>query len=407
MLAAAAVQVFPNTILVGGSEHLSGFYYDFAFPFAFQKEMLPLLEEKMRTLIKRGDAIALLEMVPENAAQFLVHRGQKARAESALRHIEPLIEIFQIEEFVDICPGPYLSATNEIKAFRLYDATELGGNTVRIWGTAFFSLQELKDYFRGKSKEKPPASHIEIGQQCDLFSPYGEGGWRWHPKGEQLKQFLLNLWREEHEKEGFQFLSTPRVASPEELTAAHLDFVLKRPSITFPFKIAEINHFTEVHFQPGEGLLRSRDYSADRAHIFSDEETLLQNTISSLQFMRKFSTLFPFELKGVLYPSQKKKKQLDLLKEALKASQIDTLVDERKKALHGPEVHFVVQDYLGRKWTGPYLRLECLLLEKVGFSGALIVQGLFPSLERWIALLLEKTQGHWSFDKGLLPEQIN
>jgi threonyl-tRNA synthetase len=225
-----------------------------------------------------------------------------------------------------------------------------------------------------------------------------------HPKGEKIKQNLLNLWRKLHEEEGFQFLRVPQSNSLFELTQAHLDFTLARPSVTFPFKIAEMNYFKEEGAKPMEGLLASQEYSADAAHIFCTEETLLQMCISSLQFMRKFSKLFPFEIKWILAPSQKRKKQFIILTEALKVLGIEYSIDERKKPHHGPEVSLIVRDGIGRQWCGPSLRLECLLLEKVGFQGALIVRSLFSSVERWIALLLEQTQGWLPF--WLAPEQV-
>ncbi|HSX03223.1 MAG TPA: hypothetical protein VLG76_00670 [Rhabdochlamydiaceae bacterium] len=397
VLAAAVTEVFPSSLLIDGRDHQGGFYYDFSFPFVFQKEFIALIEEKMRALVKSGTSIDLLEMMPANAGEFLRHHKQPNRAQMAVEHSGMLIEIFQMAGFVDPCPGPYLSNVDEIKAFRLYDATQQSDQTVRIWGTAFFSVQELKDHFRGKSKKKPPAGHIELGTQMDLFSSYQEKFWRWHPKGERIKQIFLNLWRKWHQEEGFHFLSTPHPSSALELTQAHLDFTLKRPSISFPYKIAEMNHFTEEGAKAYEGLLASKEYSADVAHIFCDEETLLQNTISSLQFMRKFSKLFPFEVKWALAPSQAKKKKVDILKRALEVLEIDYSIDERKKPANGPEVSLLVQDGLGREWSLSTLRLESLLLEKVGFQGALIVRSLFSSVERWIALLLERTQGELPF----------
>jgi threonyl-tRNA synthetase len=385
ILAAAALQVFPNSALRGGGAFRSTFYYDLVFPFVFQKEMVPLLEEAMRGLIKKGSAIHLLEMVPSNAAEFLSHHRQMARAAAALKEQETLIELMQIEDFVDLCPGPYLETTREVGAFRLYDHALLENGSVRIFGAAFATALELKDYFRHKKQEKVPLDHMAIGKKLDLFSRSG-GGLVWHPQGEALKQFLLQSWRDALAKEGFVFLSTP---SAEEAAKAHFDFFLKREGAALPFKTAEMRRYAE---EEGE-------YMTDRCHIFCSAETVVQNLISSLQFMKKFSTIFPFEPKWVLHLSSKGQEPLQ---EALEVAGIAYQIDGRKRPLYGAELVAMAEDHLGRRWAVSSLRVERQLGSQVGWPGALIVQTLFSSLERGIALALEEAQGIWYKEKERL-----
>lgn len=418
VLAASVLQVFPGTLLVEGREHLSGFYYDFIFPFEFQKDFIVLIEEKMRQVVKSGSIIKTLEMIPNNAADFLDHHQQPIRAEMALESETALVELVQIDDFVDFCESPYLVNLNKLAAFRLYDFSSLakieGKQITRILGTAFLDAKELKDYFRENSRKKLLLDHVQLGKDMDLFSLHeNEEGkfWKWHPKGEILKEILWDIWKKEHK--GFSsFFTPPQIPfSPQDITESHLGFLLSRKEMAFPYKIAEKAFFIEENPKLFyEGLLSSQGYLSDVAHVFCEEEFLLQECISSLQFMRKFSKLFTFVKTWTLVPSSHGKntahwkRQLEILKEALRLSEIDYLVDAQRKLKNGPELHLSVKDGMGREWGISYLRLECHSLEKVGFQGALLVRSLFSSMERLAALLLEHYQGWLPF--WLMPEQV-
>lgn len=406
MLAAAAVQVFPGTLLVEGGDHLSGFYYDFIFPFKFRKEFLSLIEEKMRQLIKAGHPIKLVEMVPENGAAYLNHLKQPIRAERILEEEGGLAQLFQIDSFIDHCQGSFLKNTDEIKAFRLHEMSELEEDLVRIWGVSFFTPKELKDHFRAGSAKKIARDHIQLGTEMDLFSAHetGEGKqWRWHPKGESVRDALITYWKEEHQKEQFHFFHTPRSGSfsKEELTKIHFDYLLSKKEAEFPYKLSECGYFKDEDQKKSYcGLLDTKNYFADLSHIFCMEETLEEEVISSLQFMRKFSTLFTLERKWILWASPIEKKasplwerQLGILKKALMDVGIEFTLDKGRGLKDGPELHLLVKDGMGRWWTISTMKLECALTQKMGYQGFLIVRSLFSSLERWIALILEQDQG--------------
>lgn len=419
ILAASAIQVFPGTLLVEGREHLSGFYYDFIFPFKFRKEFLPLIEEKMRQIIKSAQPIKTLEMIPENAAEYLEHLKQPLRAEMACIEPEGLLQLFQIEGFVDHCPGPFLENVDEVVAFRLHDVTEMEEQTVRIWGVSFFDRQELKDYFRGNSKKQLPKDHIQIGKELDLFSSFEtENGryWKWHPKGEIIREAFIQYWKKAHEEQKFQFFNTPMQVpfSKVEITKAHFEYFLSQKTPEFPFRIAELSYFTqEDPKKTYAGLLDSPGYFSDLAHIFCMEEFLEEECISSLQFMRKFSKISNLEKKWILYPSSHGKKatlfwerQVAALKKALDVVEIDYQIDVERKQASGPELHLLIKDGMGRFWSGCSLKLECEETQKIGFQGSLIVRSLYCSIGRWAALLLEQDQGKLPFWLSLNENEI-
>ncbi len=375
VMAAAVLELFPGTLLVQGQDTSLGFHYDFIFPFPFQQEMLTLIEERMRGMIKEGRPLKMLEMMPANAAAFLEHRGQPRRAKAARAIKNPLVQLVQIENFIDLCIDPCMAQLERIAAFKLHPFLEKGEAT-RLSGAAFFDKQALKHFLK-RLEEHAGRDHVRLGEQLNLFSASPESGWIWHPKGEALRARLLALWHREHTKQQFQFFSRASIQSlPYSLFSR------------FP-RLAEYGYLR----QPSDaqsGMFQTDFYLSDRAYILCSEAQLLEECISSLQFMIKISKILSFESRLVLGAKEA------VFVQALEKCQVDYDCDLNRQS---PGVELRIKDALGREWLGSTLRVE-----KDRSGERLLIRSTFSSLERIIALLIEQHAG--LFPLWLAPEQI-
>jgi threonyl-tRNA synthetase len=380
ILAAAALELFPATLLVQGGETSLGFYYDFIFPFQFKKEFFTLLEEKMRMIIKEKRPIQILEMVPRNAADFLAFHKQEMRAEEAFECEDTTIEIFKMGEFIDLCLGGSSADCETIGAFKLQELRS-DREVTRIIGTAFTDRQELKNFLK-KVENLPGSDHQKVGDELNLFTKLDES-WFWHSKGERLRQQIIDFWKEEHVNQNFEIISTV----PGEMEKSHLSY----HKLTKASRIAEMGiNLKKVNTLAG--LFESCPHLTDSAHIFGGPEELLTAAISSLHFFLKISKIFDFEHELILCPSNKKK-ETELLSEALRKCQLTAEKGEQKE---NTTLEMRFEDALGRKWTVSSLR--------VNFKEGVLIRSAFTSLERFIALLVERYKGEFPF--WLAPEQV-
>ena len=356
-----------------------GFYYDFSFPFPFQKDFLPLIEEKMKGLIKQEPEMRQIEMVPSNAADFLAHRGQPKRAEAARQSHDPLVQLIQIGEFVDLVPGAVSDELHEIKALKLYDFRETGKNQVRIFGAAFPDKEQLKNCLKNK-KLFNWKSHRELGHQ--LFSQVEEGRWIWLPKGEAMRRQWVGLWEEECRAQNFSFIRTAGSDSGlDDVILAHKNyFTSSPPSAT---RLAECSYLRGEE-ELFEGMFTTKSYFADVASRACQPEEMLKECIYSLQFMRKILKIMSFDFLWVLRPASKgrgENRGNGVLNQALKECDIDPFIDDEWP--DGPKLEVHIPDAMGRLWPGPFCRVD----------GSVITHSVFGSMERCLALWLEQNQG--------------
>ena len=345
ILAAAVLDLFPQAHLIGGDHDGLVFSYDFAFPFEFQREFIPLIEEKMRQLAKQQDEVKIFEMVPSVAASFLTHHQQPGRAECALDHPDSLATIVQMGAFVDYSPFPVEAGPLFFKLDPDFTAHE---GVIRLSGASFRTKEMLKNYLKC---ENP----LELGRALDLFVVDDSGALLWLPRGEKLREVLIDWWKKEHEAQGFGIVHTS--GFPEGAAAAHQAIFEANPSFA---RLAEIGESDCASFQGSQ-----------------------DTCISSLQFFVKILTIFGFKHRLIL-----SKGRDPLLRKALKQCGL-TAEGEGKRL----EVR--IQDQWEREWVGPTLEL---------LEGGWIARSVFTSLEKWILHLIEQTAGNLPF--WLAPEQV-
>ncbi|NGX51572.1 MAG: Threonine--tRNA ligase 2 [Chlamydiae bacterium] len=396
--AAAVAEYAPKSYKISGGETPWGFYYDFVFNLPFSEEMLPLIEERMRQIASANLEIKIHEMLPKNAAEFLRHHEHPYAAHFAKHSSAPLVQIYQMGEFIDMIEGSALSTTNELRAFKLLGICERPSLTFRgdkkkvfrIYGSAFQEKSELKSFMKEK-EQWLEGGHLNIGEKLALFkvqifrSPdlVERAELFWRGEGEKLIHSLKEFWRKIHSEEGFELIET----SGSDLTESHQKYYHHSPPSTLPLSIAEMRApLPDAEMNPLEGLLSSQHIHRDTAHIFCSKKQLREKIISSLKFLEKIPTMFQLTAKSFATSSNEFR---NILEEAF-----DGEVERGVKS----EVVWQLQDGYGRFWRGPSLTVK-----KWG-EGYLIQCTAYSSLERLIALILEKGEKDLSQKKEILSK---
>lgn len=462
----AVVNLFPGAQLVEGGATEFGFFYDVHAEQPIDEQGLILLEESMRGLIKSGIEIRKIDMMRENAANFLEHRGQTFKADAVHRAKSNIVSLLQIGDFSDYAPSTYPLTTQEVGAFKLlgvettthYLEDEGECLVKRIHGTAFPEKQSLKKYLKARTASLKH-DYRKIAEHMQLFSiaeEISDRAWLWLPNGTILKDLLIDWWKKEHYLRQFLPLSSPKLVKeslilkagaygfseeaytphsceidgvayvvPPTLTPVHTALFLSKNRATnqLPVRYAEIGTIIPgIKTGHYRGLLHSNLVEADFAHVFCNFEYLEAELISSLQFIDKIIKMFGFEYywcfteyrhKNRVTGGFKEKAQLAFLK-AFDSSGLSYTTGEPEEFFEGPIACAKLIDSYGREWNGPKIGIDFRASEFLKGQGQaadrttsavlVIVQSLFGSLERFVALLVEHCSG--KLPLWLAPEQV-
>ncbi|PMP97266.1 MAG: threonine--tRNA ligase, partial [Thermodesulfobacterium geofontis] len=234
VLAQAVKELFPEAKLGIGPPTEEGFYYDIYYKKPFDEEDLKKIEEKVKEIIKKNLSLERREISKEEARRLF----ERLKEDFKLELIEELpnskVSIYSQENFVDLCKGPHLLSTGEIKAIKLLSVAgaywrgdERNPMLWRIYGTAFFSKEELKEYLE-RLEEIKRRDHRKLGKELELFTieeDIGPGLVIWLPKGAIIRNIIENFWKEVHLKRGYQLVYTPHIALKDLWkVSGHLDF---------------------------------------------------------------------------------------------------------------------------------------------------------------------------------------
>src|ERR671923_2296620 len=312
LLAAAVLELFPETKLGHGPATDSGFFYDFYRPTPFTPEDLEKIEKKMQELVERDLPYAREFLPRTEGLERFKNEGDFMKCHFIEQFTKPdeKISIYKTGKFLDFCRGPHIPSTGRIKAFKLLNIAgaywlgdEKNPQLQRIYGTAFFSKKELDDYLH-QLEEQKKRNHRVLGKQLDLFSIQelaGPGLIFWHPKGSIIRKTMEDWMRDEYIKRGYSLVYTPHVArvdlwktsghegfyaqnmfTPMELDDA--DYRVKPMNCPFHILIYKdsLHSYRDLPVRFGElgtvyryersgvlhGLLRVRGFTQDDAHIF-------------------------------------------------------------------------------------------------------------------------------------------
>lgn len=451
ILASAILQLFPDTLLIGGELTEVGFAYDFVSPQPIKDQDIALIEETVRKIIATDEPIQCMEMMRGNAGEFFQHHGQPYLEKMLAKNGENIVSVLKIKEFFDLCPPPYLSSTKNAGVCKVlaitHEQRKIGDHkkavlVTRIEGTAFPERKSLKKFLKMRQQAEK-RDHQKLGPELDLFCQQegtAPGCWSWLPKGKIVQDILIKWWTEEHREQGYHFISTPTIGNGQTMGGATLSIdnqtysflphlhlihaqlfkIKKRSYRELPLKYAEIAQtFLPVPSNRLCGMFRSRLVTADHTHSFCEEKQGEEEVISSLLFFGKIIRLFHVDYRWYLVSKTGKgergnrNQKINLLVKALKACNIDYINDPIQVAEEGPRIELRLPDSLGREWPGPTIGIsDCVKRMELRYQGnddhmhhpLMISRSCFGSLERFFAILVEQCAG--LFPLWLAPEQV-
>ena len=464
LLAQAVKRLYPEADFGYGPATEKGFYYDIDMgDTKLSVEDLPAIEDEMRKIAKENLAIKPSILPRSEAIALMQQRGEKYKVE----HIDDLPEDAQISfftqgEYVDMCTGPHVRYTKALKAFKLMSISGAYWKNnaenkmlTRIYGTAFATQAELDEYLK-MLEEAEKRDHRKIGREMDLymFRDEAPGFPFFLPKGMELKNTLIQYWREIHREAGYVEVSTPLIMTRKLWeTSGHWDHYKDNMYSTCiddePYCIKPMNcpggvmvyqskphSYKELPLRVGElgivhrhemrgalhGLFRVRCFTQDDAHIFMTPEqipTEIAGVVHLIdQVYSKFGFSYFVELstrpEDSMGSDEDWEKATQGLKEALENLGMDYVVNEGDGAFYGPKIDFHLRDSLGRTWQCGTIQLDFQMplnfdLEYVDAAGThqrpiMIHRVCFGSIERFIGVLTEHYAG--KFPVWLAPVQV-
>lgn len=456
ILATAVLEMFPEAKFGVGPAIENGFYYDFDLPRTLIPEDLPLIEEKMRKIIKQNLPFEKREIAHKEAVEHFSKAKQNYKVEIlATEAKEKIISVYKTGAFIDLCRGPHLDSTGEInpKSFKLtkiagayWRGDEKNKMLQRIYGVAFNTPKELNDYLK-QQEEAEKRDHKKIGRELDLFSfhPEAPGAAFWHPKGMIIWNELEKFGKELRKKYGSVEIQTPQLAkktlwemsghwehykdSMFYFDAEKETYCLKPMDCPFNIKIYQTKQrsykdlpirFTEIgrvmrNEKSGElnGLLRVRSVTQDDAHIFATENQVEEEISTLLKMVKEYYKVFgikpefflstrPDDFMGEIPTWNKAEKNLQ---KALEKERVKYGIKEKDGAFYGPKIDIHIKDALGRSWQLATIQLDFQLPKRFGVeyvdkdgkkkTPVMIHAAIFGSLERFIGIFLEHTGGNF------------
>src|SRR5579884_964746 len=425
LLAAAVLDLFPETKLGHGPPTESGFFYDFYRPTPFTPEDLERIEKRMAELRDQYLPYAREFLPRQEGLERFKGEGDWMKCHFIEQFTAPdeKISIYKTGKFLDFCRGPHLPSTGKIKAFKLLNiagAYWLGkeGNPQlqRIYGTSFFSKKDLDQYLH-KLEEAKKRDHRVLGKQLDLFSIQelaGPGLIFWHPKGGLIRKEMEDWMRTEYLKRGYALVFTPHVArvdlwktsghegyyaqnmfTPMELDDA--DYRMKPMNCPFHILIYKdsLKSYRDLPVRLGElgtvyryersgvmhGLLRVRGFTQDDAHIFCtpaqiedeivgciDFAVSVLNTYGFREFQVELSTWDPKDSKSYIGTKENWDMAVRSLESALKRRNIPYKTIPGEAAFYGPKIDVKLVDAIGRLWQLSTVQFDFTLPERFGLE---------------------------------------
>jgi threonyl-tRNA synthetase len=462
VLAEAVLSIFPDAKFGIGPATQDGFYYDFDLPRPLTTEDLPIIEAKMKEIVA-ADLPFTREEVPKDEACKLF-RAQPYKLELIDEIPEEKVGVYRQGNFLDLCRGPHVGATGEIKAFKLvsiagayWRGDEHNPMLQRVYGVAFATEKALDEYLE-KIEEAAKRDHRKLGKELDLFSIHEEAGpglVHWHPKGSVIRRVIEDFWKDEHVRRGYDLVYTPHIAKVDLWqTSGHWDFyrenmyspmdvegqeyVIKpmncvghiliyktsqRSYRELPLRYAELG--TVYRYERSgvlHGLSRVRGFTQDDAHIFCRFDQLEEEVVGVLELTRFMMETFGFTKHKVMLSTRPEKyagalevwdEATEILRRALEKSGMEYEVDPGEGVFYGPKIDTKIEDALGRDWQGPTVQVDFNLPQRfdvnyIGEDGkehmvAMVHRTVLGSMERFLASLLEHYGG--AFPVWLAPVQ--
>lgn len=465
LMAHAVTELFPDVQVGIGPVIEDGFYYDFKKKEPFTSEDLEKIEARMKDLSSKKYEVERLEWSKDQALKFYGEKEEPMKVEIIQEKGGDIVSLYRQNGFVDLCLGPHVPSTDKLHSFKLlhtagayWKGDEKNEMLQRIYGTAWFSDEELKEYLN-RLEESKKRDHRRIGKELELFTindEVGPGLIIWLPKGARVRREIEEYLYQELYSRGYELTYTPHVARLSYWgTSGHLDYFREnmfapieleddkyqlkpmncpihiavyrsalRSYRDLPLRLAEFG--TVYRFERSgvlHGLMRVRGFTVDDAHLFCTLDQLESEIDGLLDFTYSMWHMLGFkEIQANLATRPKKavgseeiwQEAINRLRNSLEKKGYPYETDEGGGAFYGPKIDFKVKDAIGRWWQCSTTQVDFTLperfkLEYVGADGQphrpiMLHRAITGSLERFFGVLIEHYGG--AFPLWLAPVQV-
>ncbi len=465
-MAQAVKELWPEVLLAIGPSIEDGFYYDFDRKTPFTDDDLMRIEERMCQIIGRNQPFIRKEVSKKEAQDYFTGLKEEYKLELLKEIPDEKVTFYKTgEDFTDLCRGPHIDSSAQIKAFKLlsvagayWHGIETNPMLQRIYGTCFNSENELKEHLQNLEDAKT-RDHRKLGPALELFDIYqeeaGPGLVFYHPKGAMLRKIIEDYERSEHLKRGYEIVMTPHIMQAcLWQTSGHYEyykenmytfkiedkeFVLKpmncpghiliyksktRSYRDLPIRFFELGTVYR-HEKTGvlHGLLRVRGFTQDDAHIFCLPSQLKDEIKAVIDFVFDTMKIFGFNDVGIELSTRPVKSigtdedwalATAALEDSLKDKGLEYEINAGDGAFYGPKIDIKLKDALKRKWQCATIQCDFSLPKRFGLEyidsdgkakqPVMLHRVILGSLERFMGALVEHYNGN--FPLWLAPVQV-
>ena len=466
IMAQAIKRLFPSAKLAIGPSIENGFYYDIDMDRNFTPDDLEAIEKEMAKIVSEDLAIERFELPREEAIRLMEEKEEPYKVE-LIKDLpeDAVISFYRQGEYVDLCAGPHLMSTGLVKAFKLTSSSgaywrgdEHNKMLQRIYGTSFPKKADL-DHHLEMIEEAKKRDHRKLGKELELFffDETSPGMEYWLPKGFTMLNTLIEFWRKEHKKYGYQEFSGPQLNSSELWKiSGHWDhykedmFVLTdadgkeqalKPmncpnsikvyqsklrsykDLPLRFNDVDVIHRNEKSGQLN-GLFRVRMFRQDDSHNYVTEEQIGSEIKNILEIAKDLYSVFgleyiltlstrPDDFMGEIETWNKAEADLKAVLNEI-CGENNYRINEGDGAFYGPKIDIKMKDCLGREWQMGTAQLDFQLPQRFNLTyidedgnkktPVMIHRALFGSFERFIGIITEHFAG--AFPTWLTPVQV-
>lgn len=463
IMAQAVKRIWPEAKLAIGPAIDNGFYYDIDLDHKIVEADFMKIQKEVKKITQANYPLERFELPRQEALKLMKDADEPYKVELINDLPEDaVISFYKQGDFTDLCAGPHVDSTGQIKAFKVMSVAGAywrGDSSKkmlqRLYAISYPTQEELDAYVE-RLEEAKKRDHRKIGKEMDLFAIYDEGpGFPFFmPKGMIIRNELEKYWRAEHTKRGYDEIRTPLILS-EQLwrTSGHWDhykdnmyftkidnddyaikpmncpgslLAYKRRMWSYrdlPIRMAEMGQVHRHELSGAlHGLMRVRTFTQDDAHIYMLPEQIKDEIIGVTKFIDDVYSLFGFKYhielstrpENSMGTDEEWAMAEDALRTAMEQTGVPFVVNEGDGAFYGPKLDFHLEDSIGRTWQCGTIQLDLQLPQRfdityVGADGEkhrpiMIHRVIFGSIERFIGILTEHFAG--KFPLWLAPVQV-
>ena len=462
VMAEAVQSMFPEAKFGIGPTIEDGFYYDFDLPRTLTPEDLPVIEARIKDIVAADEVFTMEEVTKESARELFADQPYKLELIDELP--EEKVTVYRQGSFTDMCRGPHVASSGKVGAFKLtgiagayWRGSERNPMLQRIYGTAWPTAGELEEHLK-HLEELETRDHRRLNRQLNLYiSPEEVGGGLiiYGPKAGRIRTLVEDFWRKEHYANGYELLYTPHIGrSTLWETSGHLDFYQENmyspmdiegqeyylKPMNCPFHIlfykSQMHSYRDLPLRWAElgtvyryeksgvllGLLRTRGFTQDDAHIICTPEQVEDEIDEVLRFSLHMWQSFGFEDYKIYIATRPDKaigteeqwqRASEALSKVVEGMQLPYEIDKGGGAFYGPKIDIKINDALGREWQMTTIQFDFNLPERfdmvyTGPDGQehrpyMVHRALLGTWCRFFGLLIEHYAG--AFPVWLAPLQ--